>query len=535
NGDGRGDVIGTRGWLEAPEDRRRGRWRWRPEFKLHRDCSIPILVLDVDEDGDADLVYGRAHNIGVVWVEQVREGDARRWVRHVIDTSWSQPHSLIAADIDADGKQEVLACKRYLGHDGKDVGEHDPLCAYWYDFLPESRTWKRGVISEGGRVGYGLDPKAADLDGDGDLDVLAAGRSGLYWMENLLVHQGERPKIPVAVLPRYDDHAHLLSRRDANGAEHPVASHADWAIRRAHILAHMQEVMGKLPDSSRRSPLDVKVIEEKETPEYVRKKITYVAEPGDRVPAYLFVPKNPSDKTPAVLCLHQTNRGGKDEPAGLGEGGNANLHYAHELAARGYVCLAPDYPSFGEYHYDFKTQGKDYASGSMKAIWNNLRAVDLLDALPEVDPDRIGCIGHSLGGHNAMFTAAFDQRIRATVSSCGFTGFHDYKGGDLAGWTSDRYMPRIRDVHRNDPNRMPFDFHEVVAAMAPRAFFSNSPIGDGNFDVGGVKKVVASASKVYALLKASDRLQVVHPDCGHDFPQDVREQAYRFLDQHLKR
>src|SRR5262249_58178263 len=108
---------------------------------------------------------------------------------------------------------------------------------------------------------------------------------------------------------------------------------------------------------------------------------------------------------------------------------------------RGYVTLATDYPSFGEYKYDFKASA--YQSGSMKAIWNNVRAIDLLVSRPEVDPERIGCIGHSLGGHNTMFTAAFDTRIKACVSNAGFTSFPKYFKGDLKGWTSDRYMPLI--------------------------------------------------------------------------------------------
>ena len=89
-------------------------------------------------------------------------------------------------------------------------------------------------------------------------------------------------------------------------------------------------------------------------------------------------------RAPAMLCLHQTTRIGKGEPAGLG--GLKNLHYAHELAQRGYVCLVPDYPSFGDYDFDFAATGR-LPSGSMKAIWNNIRGVDLLESLPEVDGD----------------------------------------------------------------------------------------------------------------------------------------------------
>jgi pimeloyl-ACP methyl ester carboxylesterase len=233
-----------------------------------------------------------------------------------------------------------------------------------------------------------------------------------------------------------------------------------------------------------------------------------------------------------MLCLHQTTRIGKGEPVGLG--GLATLQYAHELAQRGYVALAPDYPSFGDYEYDFAKHLDQYASGSMKAIWNNHRAVDLLVGLPEVDPDRIGCIGHSLGGHNAMFTAAFDQRLRAVVSSCGFTGFHDYYEGKLAGWTSDRYMPRIRELYGNDPDKMPFDFHEIVAAFAPRPFFVNAPLHDSNFDVDGVKKVIASATPVYELFGAQENLKVLYPDCAHEFPDTIRQEAYQWLDRVLR-
>jgi dienelactone hydrolase len=165
----------------------------------------------------------------------------------------------------------------------------------------------------------------------------------------------------------------------------------------------------------------------------------------------------------------------------------------------------------------------------MKAIWNNIRGVDLLESLPYVDARRIGAIGHSLGGHNAIFTAVFDQRIAAVVSSCGFTAFHHYYQGNLAGWTSPRYMPRIRDVYGNDPDRMPFDFYELVAALAPRRLFVCAPLHDGNFDVTGVRKVEAEAARVYELLGARDRLRFEYPDAGHDFPDAQRRAAYAWL------
>jgi len=95
-------------------------------------------------------------------------------------------------------------------------------------------------------------------------------------------------------------------------------------------------------------------------------------------------------------------------------------------------------------------------------------------------------------------------------------------------------MPRLRDVFQLDPDRVPFDFYEVVAALAPRAFFSNSPLCDSNFDVTGVKKAIVVAAKIYMLYHAQSQLQVRYPDCEHDFPPAIREEAYQFIDQVLK-
>jgi dienelactone hydrolase len=310
----------------------------------------------------------------------------------------------------------------------------------------------------------------------------------------------------------------------------PPRTTAEWAKRRQQILANMQQVMGPLPGDDHKVPLDVKITEIVERPKYVRKKLTFAVEKDDRVPAYLLVPREHPSKLPAVLVLHQTIPIGKDEPAGLGE--QENKRIGVHLVERGYVVLCPDYPSFGEYRYDFAKS--KFLSGSMKAVWNNMRALDLLASLPEVDGERIGCIGHSLGGHNAMFTAVFDPRIKVCVSNCGFTSFCKYYGGNLKGWTSARYMPRIASIYEMKPEKMPFDFSDVVAALAPRAFLASAPLHDDNFDVSGVRDCIAAAQPVYELLGAKDKLAANYPDCKHDFPPEARKVAYGWLDRWLK-
>lgn len=547
NGDGRTDVVGPRGWAEAPVSPRTDRWTFHPDFDLWRDASVPILVQDVDSDGDADLIWGRGHQSGLYWLEQTGSTDQRTWQRHVIDSSLSQQHTLLWADLDGDGQGELISGSRYYGHDGRDVGESGPLQISAWRYLKDQRVWQRQLLSSNYGVALGVDPKVADVDGDGDQDLVCADRSGL----SLLLNPRLQPATDAAAQPaiaaiqltaesltsasqKYD---HTDPQVVFRGQLQPLETAADAALRREHSLAGMSLAMGPLPAADRRCPLDMQVLSEEATLQYRRLRITFQAEPGDRVPAWLLLPGNTSEPSatagPAMLCLHQTTGIGKGEPAGLG--GLPNLHYAHELAERGFVCLVPDYPSFGDYAWDFKTQGSHYASGSMKAIWNNLRAVDLLQSLPQVDPDRIGCIGHSLGGHNTLFTAAFDQRIRAAVTSCGFTGFHDYYGGKLAGWTSDRYMPRIRELYGNDPNRVPFDFAEVLTAIAPRALFVSAPVNDDNFDNAGVRRVMQAVTGTWQLYGAtSDAVVAEYPECAHDFPPETRERVYEWLRKRLE-
>jgi hypothetical protein len=208
------------------------------------------------------------------------------------------------------------------------------------------------------------------------------------------------------------------------------------------------------------------------------------------------------------------------------------MRYADELAQRGYVCLVPDYPAFGT-GYDFPKHG--YASGAMKAVWDNIRGMDLLETMPEVSPKRIGILGHGLGGQKALLTAALDYRIAAVVSSCGFTTFARYRGGDLTDWADPGMMPRIRDVYKGDPARIPFDFGELLGTLAPRAVFILAPLGDKVMDVEGVKSAVASATAVYELRRAARSLQAVYPDGDRAFPEPLRAQAYAWLDQRLKR
>lgn len=329
-------------------------------------------------------------------------------------------------------------------------------------------------------------------------------------------------------LPR----TNLLVYRDARGQFAPVRSKTQWRRRREEILAAMQSIMGKLPGRDKRCTLDMRVESELDCGSYVRRTITYASEPGSRVPACLLIPKTAlrGKKCPAVLALHPTDM----------ELGHRVIvepvrdyypPYASELAQQGMVVLAPAYPLMAQYQPDLKALG--YESGTMKAIWDNVRGMDLLDSLPFVKKARYGAIGHSLGGHNAVYTAVFDERICVVVSSCGFDSYADYMNGKIQGWTSERYMPKLL-AYRDHLQDIPFDFHELIAALAPRRAFISAPLGDSNFKWASVDAVVQSASKIYELYGVPQRLRVEHPECKHEFPRSMRDEAYGLLKQNLR-
>ena len=343
----------------------------------------------------------------------------------------------------------------------------------------------------------------------------------------------------MAVEPRLS-RDNLLVFRDKDGTVKPVQSTDDWLKRRTEILRGMEAVMGRLPGNEKRGPLDVKIEEEVDCGRYIRRFVTYRSEPGSRVPAYLCIPKAVLNvegaKAPAVLCLHGTdNVVGHGIVVGLGTG--PSRQYASELAERGYVTLAPNYPLLAKYQPDLKALG--WQSGTLKAVWDNIRGLDLLEALPYVKAGGFGTVGHSLGGHNSVYTAVFDDRIKAVVTSCGLDSFLDYKKGDAKrwepeqGWCQTRYMPRLAGF-RGRLEEIPFDFHELIGALAPRSVLIIAPLHDSNFKAESVDRIVAAARPVFALYGHPERLQVLHPDCPHDFPTDMRQKAYKLFDEVLR-
>lgn len=183
-GNGKADILSVHGWLENV-DADHDKWIWHPEWELD-EAGFPIIGYDVNADGRMDIIYGHGHKFGLYWLEQKMSGGRRSWKQHLIDDSFSEAHALALADIDDDGEPELITGKRYRGD--PDPGLYDPLCVFYYKLDRRTATFARFPISFNGTAEIGTQVIVNDIDGDGDKDILVAGKTGVHWLENLRVN-----------------------------------------------------------------------------------------------------------------------------------------------------------------------------------------------------------------------------------------------------------------------------------------------------------------------------------------------------------
>lgn len=211
NGDGRLDVVGRHGWYEAPPKPDRQPWTFHSDYELGYPASFPMIVSDVNEDGLADIIVGNSHGYGLEWLEQCtdRQGQ-RRFVRHVIEKHYASFHTMTLADLNGDGKPDLVTGSRLFGHGGCGEGEWDPLFLFWYDV--QGGRFERHVVSFNSlqyypghenvngppqyACGTGMKITVGDVTGDGRPEIVVAGRGGLY----VFLNRGFAP-IPKSMNP----------------------------------------------------------------------------------------------------------------------------------------------------------------------------------------------------------------------------------------------------------------------------------------------------------------------------------------------
>ena len=188
NGDGHEDIVFMQGWYERPAKNALGQsWKWHKDFTLPH-ASCPILVKDLNGDGRNDMIWGDGHNYGLYWHEQLepRADGTTAWKHHLIDKKISQLHALAWDDLNNDGKSEIITGKRYYAHSGKDRGAEDEIViASFQPGMDENGkvSFKKEVLHTG-QAGTGLYIQIADLNEDGNKEIIVPGKSGTHILWN---------------------------------------------------------------------------------------------------------------------------------------------------------------------------------------------------------------------------------------------------------------------------------------------------------------------------------------------------------------
>ena len=204
NADGKIDLITPKGWYEQPL-KGEGKWVFHAEFELGA-AGVFIHGRDVDGDRLTDIVWGMGHGFGLHWLKQSQGSDGQRvWTKHNIDETFSQVHTLVFAKLDRHEEPALITGKRVYAHE-TEPGATDASVVFYYQFDRKTGAWNKHTIFHGdpapnapqeakdrwalkdfprGTAGTGLQMSAVDMDGDGDIDLVCPGKSGLYWFENL--------------------------------------------------------------------------------------------------------------------------------------------------------------------------------------------------------------------------------------------------------------------------------------------------------------------------------------------------------------
>ena len=339
-----------------------------------------------------------------------------------------------------------------------------------------------------------------------------SARRDVPWLPEVL----QAPEAPPAP-------ARLLQPVLVDNQGRTITTLADWRRRRSELEQRWRAVIGQL-SLPRTNPPRVEVVDEEHVGDVVRQRIQYFVEPDVRTEAYLLKPRQPRARCPGAVVLHSTTPESIRQPAGLAD--VAEKHFGLALARRGFVALCPRnflWPDTTRMAAEDETrrfhERHPKARGIAKMLFDGQIAVDILAARSDVDPRRIGCIGHSLGAKEALYLAAFDPRITAAVSSEGGIGL------TMSNWDAEWYLGDI--VRQPGFTR---EHHELLALAAPRPFLL---VGGDSADGTASWPWIAAALPVYRLYGTPPRLGLLNHGRGHAVPPDIEPRLLEWLETYV--
>ncbi len=324
--------------------------------------------------------------------------------------------------------------------------------------------------------------------------------------------------------------------KDPNLAPLPkISSLEEQGAFREKTLKEWSEFLGAFPLPKDRTPPQIEVLDTQKTEDgLVRRLVRYETEPGQQVEAYILAKEDLPRLSPAMVVFHSTFKHSIHQCVGITgpkASGPISEHdfrkaYALHLARRGFVTLSPrNYLWNDNETMDLKGATARYLKrnpsrkGMARMLYDAIRAVDLLETLEGVDKDRIGAVGHSLGAKEVLYLAAFDPRIKASVSSEGGIGIAQ------TNWDADWYLSK----EGIDPSfRM--NHHQLVATIAPRPFLV---IGGNASDGVDTIPYLLPALPSYRLFGTPVRLGLFNHGEGHTLTESSLERTLEWLETYL--
>jgi dienelactone hydrolase len=331
-----------------------------------------------------------------------------------------------------------------------------------------------------------------------------------------------------------------LAKADLAPAFAAPASREAWEVKRKEIRAELWTLLGQLPP--RPKTPRVETLSREDRGDFIVEKFQIDNDAGSMVPGYMLLPKQAPGKHPAILYCHWH--------AGEYDLGKEELFQAKHtpeapgpaFARRGFVVLAIDASGFGERNGrgpDGPAE-KDYTAEETASKFNlwvgrtfwgmllrdDLIALDYLASRPEVDPERIGVTGMSMGATRTWWLMALDERLKTGVAIACLTRYQN--------------MIERGAIHEHDigyfvPNMLKhFDTEAVVALIAPRPVLFQTGDVDGGSPVDGIRAIDAAVRPVYRLYGSDDPFRnIIYPGQAHVYTPQMWARTLAWMDEHL--
>ncbi len=322
----------------------------------------------------------------------------------------------------------------------------------------------------------------------------------------------------------------------------PGTTREEWPGIRKEIHARISKTLGTAPADVGRHPIEVKEVERYRRFDLTHVKVRYHVVDDEWHEAIFVLPEGDEKAlpAPAILCMHGTFSRTEGKYAVLDPAISPSRVYGLEAPKRGYLAIATDVYAFGESLHgrtnpeavaDFAKKYPDWTLDGRR-ILDHSRALDAAEKLGWVKDGLFGAIGDSLGGRGVMFATAFDERIKAAVSSTGISPHvtnpsRRNSGPNVGGLKALAPEPWVQ--------RAPWDYHEMIGLIAPRALLVlESHVDAYNPNVWPGMQCFYSGSEVYKLMGCPERLAMITHGEGHDTPTHLRMFAYDWRDRFLK-